>query len=60
MYRWPERRDARKGRLTMERRSLEDLLQSVNPVEMLRNTQAGIYVYPVVPTEFTNWRSEQE
>jgi vanillate/3-O-methylgallate O-demethylase len=44
----------------MERRSLEDLLQTVNPVEMLRNTQAGIYVYPVVPTEFTNWRSEQE
>jgi vanillate/3-O-methylgallate O-demethylase len=44
----------------MERRSLEDLLQTVNPVQMLRNTQAGIYVYPVVPTEFTNWRSEQE
>jgi vanillate/3-O-methylgallate O-demethylase len=44
----------------MTRRSLEDLLQSVNPVEMLRNSQAGIYVYPVVPTEFSNWRSEQE
>ena len=44
----------------MEQRSLEDLLQTVNPVEMLRNTQSGIYVYPVVPTEFTNWRSEQE
>jgi vanillate/3-O-methylgallate O-demethylase len=44
----------------MARRSLEDLLQSVNPVEMLRNSQAGIYVYPVVPTEFSNWRSEQE
>jgi vanillate/3-O-methylgallate O-demethylase len=44
----------------MTRRSLEDLLQSVNPAEMLRNTQAGIYVYPVVPTEFSNWRSEQE
>jgi vanillate/3-O-methylgallate O-demethylase len=43
----------------MTRRSLEDLLQSVNPVEMLRNTQAGIYVYPVVAPEFTNWRSEQ-
>jgi len=42
-----------------ERRSLEDLLQSVNPVEMLRNTQAGIYIYPVVAPEFTNWRSEQ-
>lgn len=44
----------------MERRSLENLLQTVNAVEMLRNTQAGIYVYPVVPTEFSNWRSEQE
>ncbi len=44
----------------MTRRSLEDLLQSVNPVEMLRNSEAGIYVYPVVPTEFSNWRSEQE
>jgi vanillate/3-O-methylgallate O-demethylase len=44
----------------MARRSLEDLLQSVNPVEMLRNSQAGIYVYPVVPSEFSNWRSEQE
>lgn len=43
----------------MERRSLEDLLQSVNPVEMLRNTQAGIYVYPVVAPEFANWRTEQ-
>jgi vanillate/3-O-methylgallate O-demethylase len=44
----------------MERRSLEDLLQSVNPVEMLRNTQAGIYVYPVVAPEYANWRTEQE
>jgi vanillate/3-O-methylgallate O-demethylase len=44
----------------MAGRSLEDLLQSVNPVEMLRNTQSGIYVYPVVAPEFHNWRSEQE
>jgi vanillate/3-O-methylgallate O-demethylase len=27
---------------------------------MLRNTQAGIYVYPVVAPEYANWRTEQE
>lgn len=30
-----------------------------NTVEMLRNSKTGIYVYPVVASEFTNWRSEQ-
>ncbi|MEO6215980.1 MAG: aminomethyl transferase family protein, partial [Sphingomonas sp.] len=40
--------------------SLETLLQqSGNPVEMLRNSQLGAYVYPVVAPEFHNWRSEQ-
>jgi vanillate/3-O-methylgallate O-demethylase len=40
--------------------SLEHVLQSVkNPVELLRNSRIGAYVYPVVPTEFTNWRDEQ-
>ena len=39
----------------MTQRSLEDLLQTVNPVELLRNSQVGAYVYPVVPTEFSNW-----
>src|SRR5690554_885055 len=44
----------------MSQRSLEDILKSVgNPVEMLRNSQIGAYVYPVVPAEFTNWRDEQ-
>ncbi len=43
-----------------QRRSLEDLLKSVgNPVDLLRNSQIGAYVYPVVPAEFTNWRDEQ-
>jgi vanillate/3-O-methylgallate O-demethylase len=28
-------------------------------VELLRNSQIGAYVYPVVPAEFTNWRDEQ-
>jgi vanillate/3-O-methylgallate O-demethylase len=29
------------------------------PVKLLRNSKAGIYVYPVVAPEFSNWRSEQ-
>jgi vanillate/3-O-methylgallate O-demethylase len=44
----------------MTTQSLEDVLQTVgNPVEMLRNSQIGAYVYPMVPPEFTNWRDEQ-
>jgi len=44
----------------MSYQSLEDLLQVVgSPVEMLRNSQIGAYVYPVVPGEFSNWRDEQ-
>jgi len=41
-------------------RSLEDLLTAVgNPVKLLRNSQTGPYVYPVVPPEYSNWRDEQ-
>jgi syringate O-demethylase len=44
----------------MPDRSLEDLLGSVgNPVDLLRNSQAGPNVYPGVPAEYTNWRDEQ-
>jgi vanillate/3-O-methylgallate O-demethylase len=44
----------------MSHRSLEDVLQgSGNTVELLRNSQIGAYIYPVVPYEFTNWRREQ-
>lgn len=44
----------------MNYKSLEDLLQAVgNPVKLLRNSQTGPYVYPVVPPEFSNWRDEQ-
>jgi len=44
----------------MSQKSLEDLLQSVgNPVTLLRNSQTGPYVYPVVPPEYSNWRDEQ-
>ena len=40
--------------------SLEQLLGTVdNPVKMLRNSRLGAYVYPVVPSEFSNWRDEQ-
>jgi vanillate/3-O-methylgallate O-demethylase len=40
--------------------SLETLLRGVpDPVTLLRNSQVGAYVYPVVPSEFSNWRSEQ-
>jgi len=42
-------------------KSLEDLLQTAkNPVELLRNSKIGAYVYPVVPSEFSNWRDEQK
>lgn len=45
----------------MSQKSLEDLLQSAgNPADMLRNSQVGAYVYPVVAPEFTNWRDEQQ
>jgi len=44
----------------MSQQNLEQLLQTVSsPAELLRNSQIGAYVYPVVPTEFTNWRDEQ-
>lgn len=40
--------------------SLEDLLQSTgNPVKLLRNSQIGPYAFPVVKSEFSNWRDEQ-
>ena len=44
----------------MTRKNLEQLLRE-NPstVDMLRNSQIGAYVYPVVPNEFSNWRDEQ-
>jgi len=44
----------------MTETNLEGLLQKIgNPVKMLRNSQIGAYVYPVVPYEFSNWRDEQ-
>jgi vanillate/3-O-methylgallate O-demethylase len=44
----------------MSQQNLEDLLKTVSsPVELLRNSKIGPYVYPKVPSEFTNWRDEQ-
>jgi syringate O-demethylase len=44
----------------MSYRNLEELLQAAgSPVKLLRDSQTGPYIYPVVPTEFSNWRDEQ-
>jgi vanillate/3-O-methylgallate O-demethylase len=44
----------------MSAKNLQELLDtSGNTVELLRNSQLGAYIYPVVPAEFTNWRREQ-
>lgn len=40
--------------------NLEAVLKAAgSPAEMLRNSQIGAYVYPVVPGEFSNFRDEQ-
>ena len=42
-------------------KNLEEALKAAkSPVDMLRNSQIGAYVYPVVPSEFSNWRDEQQ
>jgi vanillate/3-O-methylgallate O-demethylase len=44
----------------VSKQSLESLLRSTpDTVGLLRNSQVGAYVYPVVPSEFSNWRMEQ-
>ena len=43
----------------MTPKNLQEILNSTDPVELLRNSQIGAYVYPVVALEFTNWRREQ-
>ncbi|RKT35531.1 aminomethyltransferase [Microbacterium sp. AG1240] len=40
--------------------NLQQLLDQTNPVEMLRNSQIGSYIYPVVPADFQNWIKEQQ
>lgn len=42
-------------------RNLQELIdERGSVVEMLRNSQLGTYIYPVVPAEFSNWRREQK
>ena len=44
----------------MSAQNLEQVLKAAgNPVQMLRNSKIGAYVYPVVPSEFSNWMDEQ-
>lgn len=44
----------------MSRKSLSTAIEAAgNAVNLLRNSKSGIYVYPVVAPEFSNWRSEQ-
>jgi vanillate/3-O-methylgallate O-demethylase len=41
--------------------NLQEVLDRAgNTVELLRNSQLGAYIYPVVPYEFSNWRREQK
>ena len=43
----------------MSAKNLQQVLdQAGNTVELLRNSQLGAYIYPVVPSEFTNFRRE--
>ncbi len=44
----------------MSSKNLQEVLDAAgNTAELLRNSQLGAYVYPVVAPEFSNWRSEQ-
>lgn len=43
----------------MNPKNLQEVLDKAgNTVELLRNSQLGAYIYPVVPSEFTNFRRE--
>ncbi len=45
----------------MTANNLQELLdQTGDTVGLLRDSQLGAYIYPVVPSEFTNWRREQK
>src|SRR5208283_6126934 len=44
----------------MSSKNLEELLQTAgNPVDMLRNSHLRARIFPVVPSEISNWRDEQ-
>ncbi|HEY5266309.1 MAG TPA: hypothetical protein VIJ40_05790 [Acidimicrobiales bacterium] len=43
----------------MAHKNLQEVLDAAgNTVELLRNSQIGVYIYPVVPAEFSNWQRE--
>ena len=45
----------------MAPKNLQDVIDAAgNPVELLRNSQIGSYIYPVVPADFQNWIKEQK
>ena len=45
----------------MSRKTLQDVLDGAeSTVELFRNAPIGAYAYPIVPSEFTNWRREQQ
>lgn len=39
--------------------NLQQLLDTTNAVDLLRDSQIGSYIYPVVPSDFTSWIKEQ-
>ena len=41
-------------------KNLQELIDGRNAVDMLRNSQIGSYIYPVVPADFQNWIKEQK
>jgi vanillate/3-O-methylgallate O-demethylase len=42
-------------------KNLQEVIdQAGSPVELLRNSQIGSYIYPVVPADFQNWIKEQK
>jgi vanillate/3-O-methylgallate O-demethylase len=44
----------------MTPKNLQEVLDAAgNAVDLLRNSQIGTYIYPVVPSEFSNWQREQ-
>src|SRR5690606_25066319 len=50
----------RTERFTLVAKNLQELLDQTNPVELLRNSQIGSYIYPVVPADFSSWIKEQK
>ncbi len=43
----------------MAHKNLQEVLDAAgNTVDLLRNSQIGTYIYPVVPAEFSNWQTE--